>query len=59
MQVENKTSGKCSTKNAKSCSLKLESHRLKAMGSSLQVHIPCHEQENNLQIVRMDSCGRV
>ena len=59
MQVENKTSGKYSTKkNAKSCSLKLEAHRLKAVGSSLQVHIPCHEQENTLQTVRMDSCGR-
>ena len=36
MQVENKTSGKYSTKkNAKSCSLKLEAHLLKEVGSSL------------------------
>lgn len=29
MQVENKTSGKYSGKNAKPCSLKLEAHSLK------------------------------
>ncbi len=35
MQVENETSGKYSTnKKTKSCSLKLEAHRLKAVGSS-------------------------
>lgn len=38
MQVENKTSSKYSSKkNAKSCSLRLEAHLLKEVGSSLSL----------------------
>ena len=56
MQVENKTSGKYSTKkNAKSCSLKLEAHLLKEVGSSHSDNSSCRSNSHRIY----PSCNRV
>ena len=55
MQVENKTSGKYSSrsdkKKTKSCSSKLEAHRLKAVGSSRMSEMPSYSIQDQGSIV--------